>query len=681
MASEAAAPAVPGRLTASQFLPPVTHSPGAAVQRSAAPEAAAASPAASPSGGPVLGMHQHPDAAQGPGKDTAVPDWVDHQLHVVLSAPGSDNELSKAKQRLDMVLSTVRALPGPTRAALLARLEKPDPKDEIARLFQDRLAAASRSRVLAALRDGGGGAEPAGHAEGDHADTAPARPAAAAGDASAAPSAAPAAAPGGVQRKEAGAASAGDVHQAASRGVADGGSALPHAETIQRSFGAHDVSGIQAHTGPAAQQAAGAIGAQAYAMGNHVAFAGAADLHTAAHEAAHVVQQRAGVQLKGGVGEAGDAYERHADAVADQVVAGRSAEGLLSQMAPAAAAPGVQRREVATDAEITGTQDWTTADRVGNTARWQAACLRNLNAVDSSQYVKVVERRDFYHWFYNYTARLGYQTRWALAAEVVANGAHQIADMDDSTVNALANDTFGLASVELQGAMREGNQVIFDNVLPKLKRLLDGGPLRGRQALEWDKQILAEEQTLIQPLYGRMSPQATAQINRIARKQGMVVGGGAWVTGQDKVAPGDNNNGGRVPGFPDGQDLNNPADRWRYGMNLGNQFTPGGTGFNPATDAMPAPGTGYTDGSEFARVDTRHNLHQLDAWLNPNRLTRTGAGSDMQAIISALTPFEKQQVLTDHSPDGWAYSTQFGQFISISEAMVRQALPSDAAAA
>jgi len=649
MANEVAAPAVPGRVTASQFLPPVTHSP--AVQRSAAPAGAASTAAASPSGGPVLGMHQRPDAAQGPGKDTAVPEWVDHQLHVVLSAPGSDNELSKAKQRLDMVLATVRVLPAPTRAALLARLEKPDPKDEIARLVQDRLAAASRARVFAALRDGGG------------AETAPAKPAA------------------GVQRKESGAASDGDVHQAAGRGVADGGSALPHADAIQRSFGAHDVSGIQAHTGPAAQQAAGAIGAQAYAMGNHVAFAGAPDLHTAAHEAAHVVQQRAGVQLKGGVGQAGDAYERHADAVADQVVAGRSAEGLLGEMAPAAAGPGVQRREVATDAEITGTQDWTTADRVGNTARWQAACLRNLNAVDSSQYVKVVERRDFYHWFYNYTARLGYQTRWALAAEVVANGAHQIADMDDSTVNALANDTFGLASVELQGAMREGNQVIFDNVLPKLKRLLDGGPLRGRQALEWDKQILAEEQTLIQPLYGRMSPQATAQINRIARKQGVVVGGGAWVTGQDKVAPGDNNNAGRVPGFPDGQDLNSPTDRWRYGMNLGNQFTPGGTGFNPATDTMPTPGAGYQDGSEFARVDTRHHLHQLDAWLNPNRLTRTGAGSDMQAIISGLTPFEKQQVLTDHSPDGWAYSTQFGQFISISEAQVRQALPADPAVA
>jgi hypothetical protein len=35
--------------------------------------------------------------------------------------------------------------------------------------------------------------------------------------------------------------------------------------------------------------------------GNHVAFASTLTLHTAAHEAAHVIQQQEGVQRKGGV--------------------------------------------------------------------------------------------------------------------------------------------------------------------------------------------------------------------------------------------------------------------------------------------------------------------------------------------------------------------------------------------
>lgn len=124
-----------------------------------------------------------------------------------------------------------------------------------------------------------------------------------------------------------------EVQATAARGVATAAEELPHRPTIQMLFGHHDVSGIQAQVGGPAAQAARGIGATAYATGNRVAFASAPDLQTAAHEAAHVVQQRGGVQLVGGVGRHGDVYEQHADAVADAVVGGRSAEGLLDQFA------------------------------------------------------------------------------------------------------------------------------------------------------------------------------------------------------------------------------------------------------------------------------------------------------------------------------------------------------------
>lgn len=140
------------------------------------------------------------------------------------------------------------------------------------------------------------------------------------------------------------------VHAAASRGVATASSPLPHADTIQRAFGHHDISSIRGHTGADAAESARAMGAQAYATGDHVVLGGTSDLHTVAHEAAHVVQQRGGVQLKGGVGEAEDAHERHADEVADAVVAGRSAEGLLDRMAPGGGRMGgggaVQRKNL-----------------------------------------------------------------------------------------------------------------------------------------------------------------------------------------------------------------------------------------------------------------------------------------------------------------------------------------------
>lgn len=129
------------------------------------------------------------------------------------------------------------------------------------------------------------------------------------------------------------AASLSPVHAKAEEGMKGNGAKLPHHDAVQRAFGAHDVSGIKAHVGGSARESAQALGAKAYARGSEVAFAQAPDLHTAAHEAAHVVQQRGGVQLKGNVGQSGDKYEAHADAVADRVVQGKSAEDLLAPYA------------------------------------------------------------------------------------------------------------------------------------------------------------------------------------------------------------------------------------------------------------------------------------------------------------------------------------------------------------
>ncbi|MCB9734849.1 MAG: DUF4157 domain-containing protein [Deltaproteobacteria bacterium] len=138
-----------------------------------------------------------------------------------------------------------------------------------------------------------------------------------------------------VQRKAAALAAleTAQIHAVAAEGVAGGGGPLPHLDVIQAAFGHHDVRGVVAHVGGAAQASAELIGAEAYATGSRVAFRGTPSLHTAAHEAAHVVQQRAGVSLAGGVGAVGDRWERHADAVADAVVRGHDAAPLLDRVA------------------------------------------------------------------------------------------------------------------------------------------------------------------------------------------------------------------------------------------------------------------------------------------------------------------------------------------------------------
>jgi hypothetical protein len=141
----------------------------------------------------------------------------------------------------------------------------------------------------------------------------------------------------------------------AAAGVEGAAARLPHLDTIQASFGPHDVTGVRAQVGGAGADASAALGAEAYATGDRVAFAASPSLHTAAHEAAHVVQQRAGVQLKGGVGQAGDAYEQHADAVADAVVRGESAEPLLGDADGGLGEPaGVENVRAQTGAEGLG---------------------------------------------------------------------------------------------------------------------------------------------------------------------------------------------------------------------------------------------------------------------------------------------------------------------------------------
>ena len=189
------------------------------------------------------------------------------------------------------------------------------------------------------------------------------------------------------------------VHRAADHGISGAGERLPFMDQIVRSFGKHDVSAVQAHTDANATDASRAMGATAYAKGDHVAFGSTPDLHTAAHEAAHVVQQRAGVHLKGGVGEAGDAYEQHADAVADKVVQGESAEGLLDTMAGPAGGGGavqtqaVQKLGVPLDQELPADQSAPAhGETKGEQRRWSVDQYVEMWEKEQGRKIKPQER-------------------------------------------------------------------------------------------------------------------------------------------------------------------------------------------------------------------------------------------------------------------------------------------------
>ncbi len=119
-----------------------------------------------------------------------------------------------------------------------------------------------------------------------------------------------------------------EQHDAAATGVSGSSGRLPGIDKIEASFG-QNLGNVRAHVGGQAARAAASMGADAFTYGENVGFRDRPDLHTAAHEAAHVVQQRSGLQLKDGVGRKGDVHEKQADAAADAVVQGKSAAPIL----------------------------------------------------------------------------------------------------------------------------------------------------------------------------------------------------------------------------------------------------------------------------------------------------------------------------------------------------------------
>lgn len=117
-------------------------------------------------------------------------------------------------------------------------------------------------------------------------------------------------------------------------GFAGGGGAVPYKSEMESAFGA-DFSAVQAYSGPAASQASAALGANAYAYGNAIAFADSApSKHLVAHELTHVIQQGGAgssmVQTKASGGGSVGTLEAEADHVASVIAGG----GTLADAGP-----------------------------------------------------------------------------------------------------------------------------------------------------------------------------------------------------------------------------------------------------------------------------------------------------------------------------------------------------------
>ncbi|BAZ29870.1 hypothetical protein NIES4074_23170 [Cylindrospermum sp. NIES-4074] len=121
-------------------------------------------------------------------------------------------------------------------------------------------------------------------------------------------------------------------------------------------------------------------------------------------------------------------------------------------------------------------------------------------------------------------------------------------------------------------------------------------------------------------------------------------------------------------------------------MSLGN-FSTIGTQYTEGEHQRPLPSEAYTRGEALRQVNTRPNLHMLDAELDQlnTSFTQTGAIIEKYArletvkrILQSLTPQEKNELARDRSPDGYRYSRRLRR-VGISRRDIEVALPTSGA--
>ena len=198
-------------------------------------------------------------------------------------------------------------------------------------------------------------------------------------------------------------------------------------------------------------------------------------------------------------------------------------------------------------------------------------------------------------------------------------------------------------------------------------------PLTGAAALRWDMEVLSQEQALIQPLYLGVSQATRDQLRAIATMSGVTVNAGNLLTGGDNVAAGPHHREGEIPAFPEGDSMTSVDDRWRYGMRLGNQFAPQGTGYVDGATQRPAAGAAYTDGTALAAANTRPHLHMLDAEIDDGM--GMASISRITALLGQFTDAERLEFARDRMPGGSQYSGRLAMIPRVRRETVTAALP------
>lgn len=166
----------------------------------------------------------------------------------------------------------------------------------------------------------------------------------------------------------------------------------------------------------------------------------------------------------------------------------------------------------------------------------------NLKNLKTENYQTLVQRKQFYNWFDDYTKSKGFETKWSGAAEGTVGNLELLLYP--------LSEFFGASNDEIKSFVKAGNKRILDDMMPRMKALIEGPVLKGQAAFEWDGRTLAAEQKLIHISYLKLSNASFIKLENSVQQN----------TVMSEIV------GFFVGGEPFKGSLRDISDRWIYGM-------------------------------------------------------------------------------------------------------------------
>lgn len=162
-----------------------------------------------------------------------------------------------------------------------------------------------------------------------------------------------------------------------------------------------------------------------------------------------------------------------------------------------------------TNVNVLTPSDWLRSDRKKKTSVWHKANMYNLENNLPAEYENIVQRRDFYKWFYSEVSKKGHKVVWPAMSYFISKKLR--------LTNAFPYRIFLKKDVRTYSNI--GSKNVFYRCFPVLKDLFFSDRIVAKEeALKWDKNVLYSEQfKWISGIYSKMNSKTLKKLERIAK--------------------------------------------------------------------------------------------------------------------------------------------------------------------